>query len=136
MKKKRNDSINLFLKNAKIMKTHSYSLNTRNKYDKIISTNSKKDSKKLFKKYYKSKNSNKNNIKVKDSFNDINYHYLKSQNTILNYFRNKNNQFGLKIEGNKSLENFSLFEISNYIDNTSKRINFEKKTVKLFLSKR
>ena len=118
MKKKRNDSINLFLKNAKIMKTHSYSLNTRNKYDKIISTNSKKDSKKLFKNYYKSKNSNKNNIKVKDSFNDINYHYLKSQNTILNYFRNKNNQFGLKIEGNKSLENFSLFEISNYIDNT------------------
>ena len=118
MNKKRKNKENLFLDNNKYMKTYSFSLNSKRKCDKIIKEKLQEDSKTLFKKYYKSKNNNENDIRNKNSFNDINNYYLNSQKTLKNFYLNEDNQFGLKIEGNRTLENFSLDEINNYVNNT------------------
>ena len=72
---------------------------------KIYSISEYKD---LFKNYYKNKNNN--NI---DSLHEINNYYLKCQKNLKNYFSNDKNAFGLKFEGNKKLQNYSLDKFNN-----------------------
>ena len=69
------------------------------------------DYKSLFKYFYKNKNQNK--LNSKDSHHEINNYYLKCQNTVKNYFSNDNNKFGLKLDGNKNFENYSLKQFNN-----------------------
>ena len=119
MKNSRNDHINHFLNHINNMKYHSYSLYKETKHKKKPSSKSSTDSKTIFRDYYKSKKEQiSENNNLWNSYNDINNHYIKSQNTIQEYFLNDSNQFGLKIEGTKSLENFSLDEINQFISKT------------------
>ena len=119
MKNTRNDHINHFLNHISNIKYHSYSLDKVNKYPKKTSSKSLTDSKTIFRDYYKSKkNKETENNNLRNSYHEINNLYIKSQNTIQEFFLNDNNQFGLKIEGNKSLENFSLDEINQYLNKT------------------
>ena len=67
--------------------------------------------KELFKIFYKNKNNNNNN--VKDSLHEINNYYLQCQKNVKNYFSNDKNGFGLKFEGNKKLQNYSLNKFNN-----------------------
>ena len=71
--------------------------------------NSDPDYKSLFKQYYKSKN-NKNCTNLSSG---INNHYLKFQDEVKNYLSNDNNRLGLKLEGNKQLENYSINRFTN-----------------------
>ena len=68
------------------------------------------DYKDLFKNYYKRKTITNND---KDSNYEITNCYLKCQKNVQNYFLNDENKFGLKFEGNKKLENFSLNKFNN-----------------------
>ena len=68
------------------------------------------DYKELFKYYYKNKVEDKN---IKDSHHEINKYYLECQKNVKNYFLNDNNKFGLRFEGNKKLENYSLNKFNN-----------------------
>ena len=68
------------------------------------------DYKELFKYYYKNKVEDKN---LKDSHHEINKYYLECQKNVKNYFLNDNNKFGLRFEGNKELENYSLNKFNN-----------------------
>ena len=81
----------------------------KNKYKtiNIVSNmpNSSPEYKSLFKSYYKRKKNNNNN---KDSYNEINKYYLKCQNDVKKYISNDKNKLGLKLEGNKNLENYSI----------------------------
>ena len=81
----------------------------KNKYKtiNIVSNmpNSDPEYKSLFKSYYKRKKNNNNN---KDSYNEINKYYLKCQNDVKKYISNDKNKLGLKLEGNKNLENYSI----------------------------
>ena len=81
----------------------------KNKYKTInISNNipnSVPDYKSLFKSYYKSI---KNNNNIKDSYKEINNYYLKCQDDVKNYISNDKNKLGLKLEGNKKLESYSI----------------------------
>ena len=86
MNKRKKNQENLFIDNNKYMKTYSFSLNSKRKCDKIIKEKLQEDSKTLFKKYYKSKNNNENDIRNKNSFNDINNYYLNSQKTLKNFY--------------------------------------------------
>ena len=103
---------------AKNLKYHSYSLDNKKKANKKSSNKTNKDCKTLFKSFYKSKNKQRENNSLRNSFNDINNYYLKCQNTVQEFFLNNNNQFGLKTEGNKALENYSLDEISIFLNKT------------------
>ena len=127
MNKKRNDNIIQFINNIRNLKSHSYSLDSRMKKNNYALSKSIKDSKAYFKNYYKSKKKIEDNNNIKDSFNsfdDINNHYIKSQNTIQEFFLNKNNQFGLKIEGNKNLENYPINELNKYLHRTCSHREF------------
>ena len=62
------------------------------------------DYKNLFKNYYK----NKKQINTKDSKHEINSYYLKCLKNVKNYFSNDKNKYGLKFDGNKKLESYSL----------------------------
>ena len=119
MKNTRNDHMNHFLNKISNMKYHSYSLDKVNKNQKKTTSKSLTDSKTIFRDYYKSKKTKETeNNNLRNSYNDINNYYIKNQNTIQEFFLNDSNQFGLKIEGNKSLEKFTLDEINQYLNKT------------------
>ena len=67
------------------------------------------DYKELFKNYYKNKSIEIN----KDSHHEINNYYLKCQRNLKNYFMNDKNKFGLKFEGNKTLEKCPINKFNN-----------------------
>ena len=71
--------------------------------------NSAPDYKSLFKHYYKSKNGEN----CANLYSSINNHYLKFQDEVKNYLSNDNNRLGLKLEGNKQLENYSINRFTN-----------------------
>ena len=130
MNNKRKSNISKHFGNIRNVKSFSYFSNNKNKSNKISLLKPKTDYKNIFKNYYKSKNKEKEYNSLKNSFNDINKNYLKCQNTIQDYFLKDSNQFGLKIEGNKSLENYSLDEISIFINKTcSRRESFLRKKI-------
>ena len=85
-----------------------FSYTDSNFYKKIKKPKNKSytisDYKEIFKNYYK----NKTIENTKDSHHEINNYYLKCQDNVKNYFMDDKNQFGLKIEGNKKLENCSI----------------------------
>ena len=70
------------------------------------------DYKDIFKNFYKNRNSN-NNDNQKDSHHEINNYYLECQKNVKNYFMNEKHKFGLKFEGNKQLENYTLNKFNN-----------------------
>jgi len=71
--------------------------------------NSGPDYKSLFKNYYKSKKGqNYTNLS-----SGVNNHYLKFQDDVKNYISNDNNRLGLKLEGNKQLENYPINRFKN-----------------------
>ena len=63
----------------------------------------------LFKNFYR----NKNNNNIKDFHLEINNYYLKCQKNVKNYFSNDKNGLGLKFEGNKKIQNYSLNKFNN-----------------------
>ena len=67
------------------------------------------DYKSLFKNFYK----NKNSKRCRNLYKGINNLYLKYQEDVKKYFSNDNNRFGLKFEGNKLLENYSINKFNN-----------------------
>ena len=67
-------------------------------------SNSAPDYKSLFKNYYK----RKKNKSYTNLYSGINNHYLKFQDDVKNYLSNDNNRIGLKLEGNKQFENYSI----------------------------
>ena len=85
-----------------------FSYTDSNFYKKIKKPKNKSytisDYKEIFKNYYK----NKTIENTKDSHHEINNYYLRCQDNVKNYFMDDKNQFGLKIEGNKKLENCSI----------------------------
>ena len=83
----------------------------KNKKENIIKNKSYTLSyyKKIFRNYYKNKIID---IK-KDSHHEINNYYLKFQKNVKNYFMNEKNVFGLKIEGNKKLDNCPINIFNN-----------------------
>ena len=93
-----------------------FSYTDNNFYKKKREKNKKKkpkltsDYKDLFKNFYKRKATNNND---KDSNYEITNCYLKCQKNVQNYFLNDENKLGLRFEGNKNLENFSLNIFNN-----------------------
>ena len=118
MNKKRNATISHSSGHKKNSRSSYFSLDTKKKYNSKTISYSTKDDKSSFKDYYKSKNNQKPRNILMNSYNEINNYYLKCQNTIEDYFLNNNNQFGLKIDGNKNLENISLNQLNIYLNKT------------------
>ena len=118
MNKKRNATISHSSGHKKNSRSSYFSLDTKKKYNSKTISYSTKDDKSSFKDYYKSKNNQKPRNILMNSYNEINNYYLKCQNTIQDYFLNNNNQFGLKINGNKNLENISLNQLNIYLNKT------------------
>ena len=118
MNKKRNATISHSSGHKKNSRSSYFSLDTKKKYNSKTISYSTKDDKSSFKDYYKSKNNQKTRNILMNSYNEINNYYLKCQNTIQDYFLNNNNQFGLKIDGNKNLENISLNQLNIYLNKT------------------
>ena len=83
----------------------------------------------LFKQYTSQKNKNPiinyNQINNNETFHELNNIYLKSYKKLKNYFDNQLNEKGLKLEGNKKLENLPFREFNNFFQEYGNNIELK-----------